>query len=241
MTIALGVNIDHVATLRQARRARYPDPVHAALAAEMAGADSITLHLREDRRHIQVQDVRSLRDLLKTRMNLEMAVTDEMLEIARAVRPPDVCLVPEKRLEVTTEGGLDAAGQVQRLKEATALLVHHGIRVALFVDPDSQQIEAAAQIGAPVVELHTGAYANASGAERETLLAKIREAAAYGESIGLEIHAGHGLTYDNVKPIAAIRQIRELNIGHFLMGEAMFIGLEASIRTMRKLMDEARA
>ncbi|HEV7717047.1 MAG TPA: pyridoxine 5'-phosphate synthase, partial [Steroidobacteraceae bacterium] len=160
--IALGVNIDHVATLRQARRARYPDPVHAALAAEQAGADLITLHLREDRRHIQIHDVRALKDLVKTRMNLEMAVTDEMLDIARAVRPPDCCLVPEKRQEITTEGGLDAASQVQRLKEATAILVAAGIRVSLFIDPDPQQIEAAVQIGAPVVELHTGAYAESA-------------------------------------------------------------------------------
>ena len=169
--IALGVNIDHVATLRQARRARYPDPVHAALAAEMAGADLITLHLREDRRHIQIQDVRTLRDLLKTRMNLEMAVTDEMLEIARAVRPPDCCLVPEKRQEITTEGGLDAASQAQRLKEATSILAGAGIRVSLFIDPDPHQIEAAVQIGAPVVELHTGAYAESAGSHQAEELA----------------------------------------------------------------------
>jgi len=240
MTIALGVNIDHVATLRQARRARYPDPVHAALAAEMAGADSITLHLREDRRHIQVQDVRSLRDLLKTRMNLEMAVTDEMLEIARAVRPPDVCLVPEKRLEVTTEGGLDAAGQVQRLKEATALLVHHGIRVALFVDPDSQQIEAAAQIGAPVVELHTGAYAESAGALQATELERLRSAARQAASLGLEVHAGHGLNYHNVQPVAAIAEIVELNIGHALIARAVFDGLAKAVRDMKALMSGAR-
>jgi len=240
MTIALGVNIDHVATLRQARRARYPDPVHAALAAEMAGADSITLHLREDRRHIQVQDVRSLRDLLKTRMNLEMAVTDEMLEIARAVRPPDVCLVPEKRLEVTTEGGLDAAGQVQRLKEATALLVHHGIRVALFVEPDSQQIEAAAQIGAPVVELHTGAYAESAGALQATELERLRSAARQAASLGLEVHAGHGLNYHNVQPVAAIAEIVELNIGHALIARAVFDGLAKAVRDMKALMSGAR-
>src|SRR3984957_5748795 len=178
--IALGFNIDHIATLRQARRARSPDPVHAALAAEIAGADSITLHLREDRRHIQVQDVRALKELLKTRMNLEMAVTDEMLDIARAVRPADVCLVPERRQEVTTEGGLDAAGQVQRLKEATAILVAQSIRVALFVDPDARQVEAAVQIGAPVIELHTGAYAESAGSRQAAELARLQVAARPG-------------------------------------------------------------
>ena len=239
--IALGVNIDHVATLRQARRARYPDPVHAALAAELAGADSITLHLREDRRHIQVQDVRAMRDLLKTRMNLEMAVTDEMLEIARAVRPPDCCLVPERRLEVTTEGGLDAASQVQRLKEATALLVHHGIRVALFIDPDSQQIEAAAQIGAPVVELHSGAYAEAAGSRQATELERLRAAARQASSLGLEVHAGHGLNYHNVQPVAAIAEIVELNIGHAIVGRAVFDGLAVAVREMKILMIAARA
>jgi pyridoxine 5-phosphate synthase len=238
--IALGVNIDHVATLRQARRARYPDPVHAALAAELAGADSITLHLREDRRHIQVQDVRAMRDLLKTRMNLEMAVTDEMLEIARAVRPPDCCLVPEKRMEVTTEGGLDAASQVQRLKEATALLVHHGIRVALFIDPDSQQVEAAAQIGAPVVELHTGAYAEAAGSRQATELERLRVAAQLAANLGLEVHAGHGLNYHNVQPVAAISEIVELNIGHAIVGRAVFDGMSVAVREMKLLMIAAR-
>jgi pyridoxine 5-phosphate synthase len=239
--IALGVNIDHVATLRQARRSRYPDPVHAALAAELAGADSITLHLREDRRHIQVQDVRAMRDLLKTRMNLEMAVTDDMLEIARAVRPPDCCLVPERRLEVTTEGGLDAASQVQRLKEATARLVHHGIRVALFIDPDSQQIEAAAQIGAPVVELHTGAYAEAAGSRQAAELERLRAAARQASSLGLEVHAGHGLNYHNVQPVAAIAEIVELNIGHAIVGRAVFDGLAVAVREMKILMIAARA
>jgi pyridoxine 5-phosphate synthase len=238
--IALGVNIDHVATLRQARRARYPDPVHAALAAELAGADSITLHLREDRRHIQVQDVRVMRDLLKTRMNLELAVTDEMLEIARAVRPPDCCLVPEKRMEITTEGGLDASSQVQRLKEATALLVHHSIRVALFIDPDPQQVEAAAQIGAPVVELHTGAYAEAAGARQATELERLRAAARLAASLGLEVHAGHGLNYHNVQPVAAIAEIVELNIGHAIIGRAVFDGLTVAIREMKALMITAR-
>src|ERR1700733_9678956 len=188
--IALGFNIDHVATLRQARRARAPDPVHAALAAELAGADSITLHLREDRRHIQVQDVRALKELSKTRMNLEMAVTEEMLDIARAVRPADCCLVPERRQEVTTEGGLDAAAQVQRLKEATAILVAQSIRVALFVDPDARQIEAAVQIGRRVVKLHPGAYAEPAGPRRPANLARLQVPARLGASLGLEMHAG---------------------------------------------------
>jgi pyridoxine 5-phosphate synthase len=239
--IALGINIDHVATLRQARRGRYPDPVHAALAAEMAGADLITLHLREDRRHIQIQDVRALRDLLKTRMNLEMAVTDEMLEIARAVRPPDCCLVPEKRQEITTEGGLDAASQVQRLKEATSILVVAGIRVALFIDPDPHQIEAAVQIGAPVVELHTGAYAESAGSHQAEELQRLRSGARLASSLGLEVHAGHGLNYHNVQPVAAIPEIVELNIGHAIIARALFDGLSVAVRDMRALMLSARS
>jgi pyridoxine 5-phosphate synthase len=239
--IALGVNIDHVATLRQARRARYPDPVHAALAAEMAGADLITLHLREDRRHIQIHDVRALKDLLKTRMNLEMAVTDEMLDIARAVRPPDCCLVPEKRQEVTTEGGLDAASQVQRLKEATSILVVAGIRVSLFIDPDPHQIEAAVQIGAPVVELHTGAYAESVGSHQAEELQRLRVSARLASSLGLEVHAGHGLNYHNVQPVAAITEIVELNIGHAIVARAVFDGIDAAVRDMRALMAAARA
>jgi pyridoxine 5-phosphate synthase len=238
--IGLGFNIDHVATLRQARRARVPDPVHAALVAEVSGADSITLHLREDRRHIQVQDVRALRELLKTRMNLEMAVTDEMVEIARAVRPADCCFVPEKRQEITTEGGLDAAGQLQRLKEATALLVAQSIRVALFVDPDERQVEAAVQIGAPVVELHTGAYAESAGARQAEELTRLQAAARLGAKLGLEVHAGHGLNYHNVQPIAAIPEIVELNIGHAIVAHAMFVGLPAALREMRALMSGAR-
>jgi pyridoxine 5-phosphate synthase len=238
--IALGVNIDHVATLRQARRGRFPDPAHAALAAEMAGADLITLHLREDRRHIQIQDVRSLRDMLKTRMNLEMAVTDEMLEIARAVRPPDCCLVPEKRQEITTEGGLDAASQVQRLKEATSVLVVAGIRVALFIDPDPHQIEAAVQIGAPVVELHTGAYAESAGSQQAHELERLRSGARLASSLGLEVHAGHGLNYHNVQPVAAISEIVELNIGHAIIARAVFDGLTVAVRDMRALMVAAR-
>jgi len=239
--ITLGVNIDHVATLRQARRARYPDPVHAALTAEMAGADSITLHLREDRRHIQVQDVRVLKELLKTRMNLELAVTDEMLEIARAVRPADCCFVPERRMEITTEGGLDAAGQVQRLKEATAILAGQGVRVALFIDPDAQQIEAAVQIGAPVVELHTGAYAEAAGSLQATELERLRRAAQLAAGRGLEVHAGHGLNYHNVGPVAALRELVELNIGHAIIARAVFDGLPSAVREMKALLVAARA
>jgi pyridoxine 5-phosphate synthase len=221
-SIALGINIDHIATLRQARRGRYPDPVHAALVAEMAGADSITLHLREDRRHIQVQDVRSVRDLLKTHMNLEMAVTDEMLDIARVVRPSDCCFVPERRQEITTEGGLDVMSQVQRIKEATAVLMGQGIRVALFIDPDPPQIEAAAQTGAPVVELHTGAYAGSAGPRQATELERLHSGAKLAASFGLEVHAGHGLHYHNVQPVAAIREIVELNIGHAIVARALF-------------------
>ena len=239
-SIALGVNIDHVATLRQARRGRYPDPVHAALAAEMAGADSITLHLREDRRHIQIQDVRTARDLLKTHMNLEMAVTDEMLDIARVVRPSDCCLVPERRQEITTEGGLDVRGQVQRIKEATSVLLGQGIRVALFIDPDPPQIEAAAQTGAPCVELHTGAYADSTGSRQATELERLHAGARLAASLGLVVHAGHGLHYHNVQPVAAIREIVELNIGHAIIARAVFDGLTVAVRDMKALMVAAR-
>jgi len=239
--LRLGVNVDHVATVRQARGGDNPDPVRAAILAASAGADGITAHLREDRRHISDDDIERLTKALSIPLNLEMAATEEMLAIALKARPHAACIVPEKREERTTEGGIDAAGQHNRLKSIVSELGAARIRVSMFIEPDKRQLDASKSLGAPVVELHTGAYANASGAERERLLAKIRQAAAYGESVGLEIHAGHGLTYDNVKAIAAIPQIRELNIGHFLMGEAMFIGLEASIRAMRKLMDEARA
>jgi len=239
--IALGVNIDHVATLRQARRARYPDPVHAALAAEQAGADSITVHLREDRRHIQDADVYALAGLLQTHMNLEMAVTDEMLEIARKVRPSDCCLVPERRAEVTTEGGLEVAAQQARLRESCAMLASVGIRVALFIDPEPRQIEAAAAVGAPVVELHTGAYAEAEGAARAVELERLRAGARLGTTLGLEVHAGHGLHYHNVQPVAAIEQIVELNIGHALIARALFSGIDAAVRDMRALMQAARA
>jgi pyridoxine 5-phosphate synthase len=239
--ISLGVNIDHVATLRQARRGRYPDPVHAALAAETAGADSITLHLREDRRHIQDHDVRTLRGLLQTRMNLELAVTDEMLAIAAEVRPPDCCLVPERREEITTEGGLDVAAQAARLRDATTYLRQAGVRVALFIDPDLHQVEAAAHAGAPVVELHTGSYAQAAGATAATELERLRAAARLGASLGLEIHAGHGLNYRNVHPVAALREIVELNIGHALIAHALFVGLPTAVREMKALMAAARA
>ena len=238
--LRLGVNVDHVATVRQARGGDNPDPVRAAILAQSAGADGITAHLREDRRHISDDDIERLTKALTIPLNLEMAATDEMAAIALKARPHAACIVPEKREERTTEGGIDAAGQHNRLKPIVSALGAARIRVSMFIEPDRRQIDASKSLGAPVVELHTGAYANACGAARETLLEKIRDAAAYGMSIGLEIHAGHGLTYDNVKPIAAISHLRELNIGHFLMGEAMFIGLEASIRTMRRLMQEAR-
>jgi pyridoxine 5-phosphate synthase len=238
--IALGVNIDHVATLRQVRRGRFPDPVHAALAAESAGADSITLHLREDRRHIQDHDVRTLRGLLQTHMNLELAVTAEMLAFAAEVRPADCCLVPERRQELTTEGGLDVAAQVARLKDAVAQLSTAGIRVAMFIDPDARQVEAAARSGAPVVELHTGAWAEAHGAAQVSELERLRAAARLAESLGLEVHAGHGLNYHNVQPVAAIREIVELNIGHALIAHALLVGLPAAVREMRSLMQAAR-
>jgi pyridoxine 5-phosphate synthase len=239
--ISLGVNIDHVATLRQARRGRYPDPVHAALAAETAGADSITLHLREDRRHIQDHDVRSLRGLLQTRMNLELAVTDEMLAITAEIRPADCCFVPERRQEITTEGGLDVAAQLARIRDASTYLRQAGVRVALFIDPDPLQVEAAAHAGAPVVELHTGAYAEAAGARQATELERLRAAARLGASLGLEVHAGHGLNYRNVHPVAALREIVELNIGHALIAHALFVGLPAAVREMKALMAAARA
>ena len=238
--IALGVNIDHVATLRQARGGRLPDPVHAALIAETAGADGITLHLREDRRHIQDHDVFTLRGLLQTRMNLEMAVTEEMLEIAARVRPADACLVPERRAELTTEGGLDAAGQVPRLSAAVARLKEAGIRASLFIDPEARQIEAAAAIGAPVIELHTGAYAHAQGGAQAAELERLRQAARRGASLALTVHAGHGLNYHNVQPVAALAPIVELNIGHALIAHALIVGLPAAVREMKQLMAAAR-
>ena len=238
--VLLGVNIDHVATLRQARGTRYPDPVQAALVAEEAGADGITIHPREDRRHIQDRDVLLLKEVLQTKMNLEMAVTDAMLAFAEQVRPECVCLVPEKREELTTEGGLDVDGQEDRVARACERLAKIGAEVSLFIDPDPVQIDAAVRCGAPVVELHTGAYCEETGAARDKELARIIKAAAYADELGLECHAGHGLTYDTVKPIAEIPTIRELNIGHFLIGESIFQGLQPAIHEMRRLMDEAR-
>ena len=238
--LRLGVNIDHVATVRQARGGALPDPVRAAMLAAAAGADGITAHLREDRRHISDRDIERLRAELHIPLNLEMAATDEMTAIALKHIPHACCIVPENRQERTTEGGIDAAGQQARLAPIVKALVEAGIRVSMFVEPDRKQLDASRALGAPVVELHTGAYSEAQSAEQNRLLEKLREAARYGASIGLEIHAGHGLTYENVKPIAAIPEIRELNIGHYLIGEAIFIGLEASVRRMRILMDEAR-
>jgi len=238
--IDLGINIDHVATLRQVRGTSYPDPLHAALIAEQAGADSITLHLREDRRHIQDRDVEIMRGALQTRMNLEMAVTDEMLEIAERIRPQDVCLVPERREELTTEGGLDVAGQLQRVTQACKRLEAAGIRVSLFIDPDPRQLEASREAGAPVVELHTGAYAEAHGAEQAMALSRIVEAARFGDGLGLRIHAGHGLHYHNVTAVAAIAEIVELNIGHAIIARAVFAGLPDAVREMKRLMQAAR-
>jgi pyridoxine 5-phosphate synthase len=236
----LGVNIDHVATLRQARGTRYPDPIQAAIVAESAGADSITLHLREDRRHIQERDVHMLRDILQTRMNLEMAVTDEMLEIAAQLRPEDCCLVPERREELTTEGGLDVAGQLPRIREACKRLAEAGIRVSLFIDADPDQIDAAAACGAPCIEIHTGHFADAAhGLAQTEELARIVEAVRLGEQAGLTVHAGHGLHYHNVQKVAAISGIRELNIGHAIMARALFTGLESAVAEMKRLMREA--
>ena len=239
--ILLGVNIDHVATLRQARGTRYPDPVQAAITAEQAGADSVTLHLREDRRHIQERDVVMLREILQTRMNLEMAVTDEMLTIAEHVRPQDCCLVPERREELTTEGGLDVAGQVMRVQEACARLAAAGIRVSLFIDADPAQVTAAAAAGAPCIEIHTGHYADAAdGDARHAELARIIEAVRTAMDAGLRVHAGHGLHYHNVKAIAALPAIRELNIGHAIVARALFSGLAKAVIEMKRLMREAR-
>lgn len=240
-TILLGVNIDHVATLRQARGTRYPDPVQAALEAEQAGADAVTLHLREDRRHIQERDVVMLKDILQTRMNLEMAVTDEMLEIAERIRPEEVCLVPERREELTTEGGLDVVGQEARVREACARLAAAGSRVSLFIDADAPQMEAAARCGVPVVEIHTGHYAEAQDARTQRAeLERIVAAVQHGVAAGLYINAGHGLHYHNVAPIAAISAIRELNIGHAIIARALFTGLQEAVREMKRLMQAAR-
>jgi len=238
--LRLGVNIDHVATVRNARGAGYPDPVRAALMAAAAGADGITAHLREDRRHITDEDIARLAAELTIPLNLEMAATDEMLAIALRHRPHAACIVPEKREERTTEGGIDAAGQHDRLAHLVDRLGEANIRVSLFIEPDPRQIEAAIRLRAPVVELHTGRYAELDGEARTEELRRLADAAALAAKNGIEIHAGHGLTYDNVGPIAAIPQLRELNIGHFLIGEALFLGMDESVRRMRAEMDAAR-
>jgi len=239
-SLRLGVNIDHVATIRNARGGAHPDPVRAAFAAAEAGADGITAHLREDRRHITDADIDALMARLEIPLNLEMAATEEMLGIALAHRPHAACIVPEKREERTTEGGLDAAGQHNHLAYFVDKLGAANIRVSLFIEPDPAQIEAAVRLGAPVVEFHTGRYAHVEGEAREAELRRIADAAALAVKNGIEPHAGHGLTFDNVQPVAAIPQLAELNIGHFLIGEAIFTGLDASVRRMRTLIDEAR-
>ncbi|WP_249689424.1 pyridoxine 5'-phosphate synthase [Stappia sp. WLB 29] len=242
--LRLGVNIDHVATIRNARGGRFPDPVRAAHLAAQAGADGITAHLREDRRHISDHDIARLSREIDLPLNFEMAATEEMLKIALEARPHAACIVPEKREERTTEGGLDARGQHNHLKPIVAALADNGTRVSLFIEADRMQLDAAVALGAPVVELHTGRYCDlhndgdTDGSLRE--LARINEAVRYGASLGLEVHAGHGLAFDTVEGVAAIPELAELNIGHFLVGEAIFIGLEAAIREMRRLMDRAR-
>lgn len=238
--LLLGVNIDHIATVRNARGTNYPDPVQAAFVAEQAGADGITVHLREDRRHITDRDVRILRDTIQTRMNLEMAVTDEMIDIACEIKPHFVCLVPEKRQEVTTEGGLDVAGQQDKINAAVRLLSDAGILVSLFIDADHRQIEAAVASGAPYIEIHTGAYAEApEGLARQAELSRIRKAATFAASLGLKVNAGHGLTYHNVQPIAELPEMHELNIGHAIIGRALFSGLADAVSEMKQLMREA--
>lgn len=238
--IYLGVNIDHVATLRQARGTPYPSPIQAALRAETAGADSITLHLREDRRHIQDEDVHILRGLLASKMNLEMAITEEMLAIACQIAPQDVCLVPERREELTTEGGLDVVGHFVQVQKACALLTQAGIRVSLFIDPEARQLEAARAAGAPVVELHTGAYAGATGPAQMQALQRIQKAAEQALALGLVVNAGHGLSERNVQAIAAIPGMHELNIGHAIVSQALFVGWERAVAEMKRLMMQAR-
>lgn len=239
-TIDLGVNIDHVATLRQARGTAYPDPLYAALLAEQSGADSITLHLREDRRHIQDHDVHRMRAALQTRMNLEMACTEAMLALAETVRPQDVCLVPEQRAELTTEGGLDVLGHFALIQAATNRLGAAGIRVSIFIDPDPAQLDAVAKLAAPVIELHTGAYADAPPARQAHELARLQHAARHAAGLGLVVNAGHGLHYHNVQAIAAIPEIVELNIGHAIIARAVFEGMAPAVREMKRLMCEAR-
>lgn len=240
MSICLGVNVDHIATIREARGVDYPSVVEGALLCEQSGADSITLHLREDRRHIQDEDVVELRERLGTKMNLEMAATDEMVGIAGRIGPEDCCLVPERREELTTEGGLDVAGQIARMREVCAQLKADNIVVSLFIDAREEQIDAAKACGAPVIELHTGHYADATGVEQRVELERIKRMAAYADSIGLQVNAGHGLTMGNVGVIARLPEIVELNIGHSIVGRAVFVGLAEAVREMKELMLRAR-
>jgi len=235
--VLLGVNIDHVATLRQARGTTYPEPAHAALIAEQAGADAITVHLREDRRHIQDRDIEVLSEVLQTRMNFEMAATAEMLSIASRIKPTDCCLVPESREELTTEGGLNVAGNIPYLKDYCAQLKEAGIRVSLFIDADPQQLESAVEVGAPVVEIHTGHYADAKGSTASEL-EKIHSAVSYGQKLGLQMNAGHGLHYHNVQAIANVDGIRELNIGHAIIARALFSGLAGAVSEMKNLIQQ---
>ena len=240
MSIYLGVNIDHIATIRQARGTNYPSPVAGALLCEKSGADSITLHLREDRRHIQDEDVVVLREKLTTKMNLEMASTDEMIAIAGRIKPQDCCLVPEKREELTTEGGLDVVSQISRMTDVCAQLKASDVIVSLFIDAQKDQIDAAKQCGAPVIELHTGHYADTTGAEQQAEFERIKNMATYAHSIGLQVNAGHGLTLENTRAIAQLPEIVELNIGHSIIARAVFVGLESATNEMKNLMLEAR-
>ncbi len=239
--ITLGVNIDHVATLRQARGTRFPDPVYAAQVAEYSGADSITFHLREDRRHIQERDALLLKQVVNTKLNLEIAITDEMLAFACDLEPEDVCLVPEKREELTTEGGLDVAGQIEQMKSACARLAQVGTRVSPFIDANREQIDAVVECGAPCIEIHTGHYADAHGDEQVELLAGLNDAIAYAHGKGLQVNAGHGLNRYNVRPIAANPLVSELNIGHAIIADAVFLGLDRAIRDIKEIMLAARA
>jgi pyridoxine 5-phosphate synthase len=238
--IRLGINVDHVATLRQARGIDVPDPVAAALLAEKAGADGITVHLREDRRHIQERDVKLLRQRARSKINLEMALTPAMVKFAAMLRPDDACFVPEKRQELTTEGGLDVVAHKQRVKDAVARLQDRGIHVALFIDPVKAQIDCAKEVGAHAIEIHTGSYCNAAGAKREKERRVIAAAAKLAQSFGLEVHGGHGLNYDNVRPIAKIPEMVELNIGHSIIARALFVGIERAVQEMKELLDRAR-
>lgn len=239
--VLLGVNVDHVATLRQARGTRYPDPVQAALDAEEAGADGITVHLREDRRHIQERDVRLIKETMNTRLNLEMAVLDEMIAFACEIKPDYCCLVPEKREELTTEGGLDIVSQFERVKAACETLARNDIAVSLFIDPEQDQLKAAAEAGAPIVEIHTGCYAEADSPARiKEEYDRIATAVAYGQSLGLIVNAGHGLHYQNVEPIAALPGMNELNIGHSIIARAVFTGLKEAVREMKSILLQAR-